>query len=128
MHLSLVGAITYFLVSELYWAEAILSTYAQAWRGIDEGFRSAWYQLEAGMHMNADPADQVNAFHTLIVVTRGAFTSKIGGRTQVLNEGQAVFVPRQTAHEFWANDDQYGEMVMLMVGESAERDEINEGS
>jgi hypothetical protein len=36
----------------------------------DREFRSAWYQVKPGMHINADPKDQTNNFPQLIIVTR----------------------------------------------------------
>jgi hypothetical protein len=36
-----------------------------------------------------------------------------------LKEGHAVFVPPGMAHEFWAAEGEYGELVVLMFGEGA---------
>ena len=36
----------------------------------DREFRSAWYQLKPGMHINADSKDQTNNFPQLVIVTR----------------------------------------------------------
>ncbi len=85
----------------------------------DEGLRSAWYQVKAGMHINADPADQTNEFHTLVIMSRGAIMCRLGGIERVLREGEAVLIPAGTRHEFWAEPDQYGECIILMFGEGA---------
>ena len=85
----------------------------------DEGLRSAWYQLKAGMHINAEPEDQVNEFDTAIVVTRGSFGGRVDGVEMVLEEGQTIMIPSGTSHEFFANDAQYGEFIILMWGEGA---------
>lgn len=83
------------------------------------GLRSAWYQVKPGMHINADPANQTNEFDTLVICTRGAVMSKLGGVERLLSEGEAVFVPAGRTHEFWAEEGQYGEFVIVMFGEGA---------
>jgi mannose-6-phosphate isomerase-like protein (cupin superfamily) len=85
----------------------------------DRGFRSAWYQLKPGMHINADPKDQTNNFPQLIIVTRGKFRARLDGRELILSEGQAVFIPAGMAHEFWAGPGQYGELIWTAFGEGA---------
>lgn len=85
----------------------------------DEEFRSAWYQLKPGMHINADPRDQMNDFPQLVVVTRGRFTARLDGRQLTVVEGQAIFIPAGMTHEFWAEADQYGEMIWTAFGEGA---------
>lgn len=85
----------------------------------DEGLRSAWYQLKAGMHINSEPADQSNDFNTAIVVTKGSFGARIGGKEVILEEGQTIMIPPGVSHEFFADDAQYGEFVILMWGEDA---------
>lgn len=85
----------------------------------DEGLRTAWYQLKAGMHINAKPEDQINDFDTAILVTKGRFGARIGGEEVVLEEGQTVMIPTGVTHEFFAGDAQYGEFVIIMWGEGA---------
>lgn len=85
----------------------------------DRGLRTAWYQVKPGMHINADPKDQTNDFHTLVIMSRGAVTCKLGGIERLLQEGEAVFIPAGMRHEFWAKPDQYGEFIILMFGEKA---------
>lgn len=85
----------------------------------DEGFRSAWYQLRPGMHMNADPADQVNAFPQLLVVTRGSFLARFDGVERRLEKGEAILVPGGMRHEFWAGEGDYGELIWIAWGPGA---------
>lgn len=85
----------------------------------DQEFRSAWYQLKPGMHINADPGDQSNDFPQLIVVTRGRVNALLDGRERVASEGQAIFIPAGMAHEFWAAAGQYGELVWTAFGKGA---------
>lgn len=84
-----------------------------------QGLRSAWYQIKPGMHVNADPADQTNEFDTLVIVSRGTAMSRLGGVERPLREGEAVFIPAGMTHEFWAEEGQYGEFIILMFGEGA---------
>lgn len=85
----------------------------------DREFRSAWYQLKPGMHINADPRDQTNNFPQLVVVTRGAFSARLGGQKMVLSEGQALLIPPGMAHEFWAEAGQYGEVIWMAFGKGS---------
>ena len=85
----------------------------------DEGLRTAWYQLKPGMHINADPLDQINDFDTAIIVTRGQFTGNIGGVERLFREGETVRISEGITHEFYAGDHQYGEFIILMWGEGA---------
>ena len=85
----------------------------------DRQIRSAWYQLKAGMHINADPKDQKNNFPQLVIVTKGSVNARLGGRQLVLSEGQAVLIPPGMTHEFWADVGQYGEFVFIAYGEGA---------
>src|SRR5690606_11511745 len=79
---------------EVHGAQATVLYYGQ-------GVRTAWYQLEAGMHINADPADRTNPFATLVVVTRGPISARLGGVDRLLSEVTAVFIPAGMPHEFW---------------------------
>lgn len=83
------------------------------------GFRSAWFSVEPGQHANEDPADQVNEFPSLFIVTRGSGSARIGGAELTLSEGQAVFIPPGVAHEFWNDGEAAMEGVLLMFGEGA---------
>ena len=85
----------------------------------DREFRSAWYQVKSGMHINADPKDQTNNFPQLIIVTKGSLTARLGGKKVVLSEGQAVVIPPGMTHEFWADAGQYGECIYLAFGQGA---------
>jgi D-lyxose ketol-isomerase len=83
------------------------------------GIRTGWYQVEPGMHVNRSEADQTNPFPSLFIMTRGRIQARLGGELLELEEGQAVLVPAGMAHEFWAEEDQYGELVLVMFGEGA---------
>lgn len=84
-----------------------------------EGFRSAWYQLEKGQHMNRDPNDQTNVFPSMFIMLKGKVEAKVGGKQSTLPAGEMMFVPASVAHEFWNPYDEPGEMILLMFGEGA---------
>jgi mannose-6-phosphate isomerase-like protein (cupin superfamily) len=83
------------------------------------GIRTAWYQVEPGMHVNRAEAEQTNPFPSLFIMTRGRIQARLGGELLELEEGQAVLVPAGMTHELWAEEDQYGEFVLVMFGEGA---------
>lgn len=83
------------------------------------GFRSGWFQVEKGQHVNADPDDQVNPFPSMLIMTRGRGEAKIGERRLTLHEGQMLFVPSGVSHEFWNPYDEPAEGILLMFGEGA---------
>jgi mannose-6-phosphate isomerase-like protein (cupin superfamily) len=85
----------------------------------DDRFRSAWFQLKAGTHINADPGDQTNDFPQLVVVTRGRVKARLAGQDRTLAEGQAAFIPAGMTHEFWAEAGDYGECLWIAFGEGA---------
>lgn len=83
------------------------------------GFRSAWFSMKPGQHANEDPRLQVNPFPSLIVITRGRGAGRIGDRELELDEGNAVFIPAGTSHEFWNPFDEPVEGLLLMFGEGS---------
>lgn len=83
----------------------------------DKDFRSAWYQIKPGMHINADADDQVNDFPQLTIVTRGRFKARFDGQEKTLVEGMAILIPAGMRHEFWAEDGEYGEVIWIAYGE-----------
>jgi mannose-6-phosphate isomerase-like protein (cupin superfamily) len=83
------------------------------------GLRTAWAQLLPGMRVNDDAADQANPFPSLMIMTRGVATARIGGREMVLQEGEAVLIPAGVTHTFWATAEQYGECIVIMFGPGA---------
>lgn len=85
----------------------------------DRGLRTGWYQLEPGMHINREEGDQRNPYPSLFIMTRGRVQARLGGTEMELQEGHAVLVPAGMTHEFWAQDGQYGEFVLIMFGEGA---------
>ncbi|HSE41415.1 MAG TPA: cupin domain-containing protein [Acidobacteriota bacterium] len=83
------------------------------------GLRSAWGSLKKGMHANENPKSQTNEFPSLVIVTQGKGQARIGGKEMQVEKGQAIFIPKDVTHEFWNNNDQPLEIILLMFGEGA---------
>lgn len=85
------------------------------------GFRSGFFHIEPGHHVNADERSQTNPFPSLFVVTEGWAYGRINGIEMRIEAGNAYFVPAGHAHEFWlpedAETDAFG--FLFMFGEGA---------
>ncbi len=97
---------------ELHGGNAVLFYY-------QEGFRSGWFQIEPGQHVNEDPGMQKNPFPSMLIITKGAVDGRIGGVDRRLAEGEAVYIGPGVSHEFWNAGSEPGEGVLVMFGEGA---------
>jgi mannose-6-phosphate isomerase-like protein (cupin superfamily) len=97
---------------ELHGANTVLFYYRQ-------GFRSAWFQIEPGQHVNEDPKGQANPFPSMLIITKGAVDSRIGGAERQLVEGEMVLIGAGVTHEFWNSGTRPSEGILLMFGEGA---------
>ena len=84
-----------------------------------KGFRSAWFQVTKGQHVNKDPQDQTNPFPSMFIMLRGRLEARIGGKQLTIQAGEMTFVPAGAAHEFWNTHDAPAEIIVLMFGEGA---------
>jgi mannose-6-phosphate isomerase-like protein (cupin superfamily) len=85
----------------------------------DRGLRTAWYQLDEGVHINANPRAQRNPFPSLFIATRGSAHARIDGIERRLREGEAVLVPAGMSHEFWTAPGECAEVILVMFGNGA---------
>jgi len=86
-----------------------------------EGFRSGFFHIQPGEHVNETEVSQTNPFPTLFVVTAGRVEARIGDTVCELVGGEAIYIGPGVRHEFWI-DEQAGEGaegVLLMFGEGA---------
>jgi mannose-6-phosphate isomerase-like protein (cupin superfamily) len=83
------------------------------------GLRSAWFHIEHGQHVNADPADQVNPFPSMLIATGGRSEAKIGDRRVTLHANEMLFIPADVSHQFWNPYDEPAEGILLMFGDGA---------
>lgn len=86
-----------------------------------EGFRSAYYAINPGQHVNEAPEDQVNPFPSLLIVLEGPLEARINGRRLTLEAGRAYAIPEGHPHEFWLDEDSehIAETFLFMFGEGA---------
>jgi mannose-6-phosphate isomerase-like protein (cupin superfamily) len=84
-----------------------------------KGFRSAWFQVAKGQHINKDPQDQVNPFPSMFIMLRRKAQAKIGGKEVTFPANEMILVPAGVTHEFWNPYNEPAEMVLLMFGEGA---------
>lgn len=86
-----------------------------------EGFRSGFFIVQPGDHVNEDKASRTNPFPSMFVVTRGRMTARIGDVEREVGEGEMLFVAPGVSHEFWIEEgaDHHAEGIILMFGEGA---------
>lgn len=81
------------------------------------GFRSAWYQVEKGQQLN-EPGD-TNPFAQAFVIVEGHGYAKIGDNSISVHSGEAFFIPPETEHMLWTEDDGPLKLIYLAWGENA---------
>ncbi len=85
----------------------------------ERGLRTAWYQIEKGQHINKEPKDQTNPFPTILIIIRGKAQAKIAGLEKTIKIGELLFIPAGISHEFWNNDEEPCEGIIIMFGKGA---------
>lgn len=83
------------------------------------GVRYGWFEIANGQHVNKDEKMQTNPFPTIMVMTRGKCQTKIEGNERTIREGEMIFIPKGTSHEFWNPNLESAEGIILMFGEGA---------
>ena len=98
---------------ELHGGSAILLYY-------QKGFRSGWFKIEPGQHVNETEAMQTNPFPSMLIGTKGGIQCRIGGKEMTLTEQAALWIGPGVSHEFWVDEgEQAGEGILLMFGDGA---------
>ncbi len=83
------------------------------------GFRSVWYQVDPGQHINKEERDQTNPFPSFFVFVEGRGMARIGGvQTEVVG-GTSMLVQPGVTHEFWNPFDRPLSLILVMFGEGA---------
>lgn len=84
------------------------------------GFRSGWFRIDPGQHVNEPEAMQTNTFPTMLIATKGGIHCRIGGEQMKLEENVAVLIGAGVSHEFWVEKgEEPSEGILLMFGEGA---------
>lgn len=84
-----------------------------------KGFRSGWFLIEKGQHVNEEPEDQVNPFPSMLAMTAGRATARVDGKTITLEKGQTLFIPAGVSHELWNEEEEPVEGILMMFGDGA---------
>lgn len=85
------------------------------------GFRSGFFHIEPGHHVNEDVNSQTNPFPSMFIVMEGWANARINGVEMRVEAGNAYLIPAGQAHEFWleADADQDATGILLMFGDGA---------
>jgi len=83
------------------------------------GFRSGWFSIKPGHHVNKDEKSRTNPFPSMMVFTKGEGTAIIGDEEITVREGQTLFIPPEISHEILNRTDAPLEGVLLMFGDGA---------
>ncbi len=81
------------------------------------GFRSAWYKIEDGQHLN-EPGD-TNPFPQAFIVVSGQGRAKIGAAEAEVRAGESYYIPPGSDHVLWPVPGESLEVIWLAWGEGA---------
>ena len=83
------------------------------------GFRSGWFNILPGQHVNEDENSRTNPFPSMFILVSGEVTALIGGEEMMFREGNAMLAPAGVSHQFINNGDQPAFGFLFMFGEGA---------
>lgn len=81
------------------------------------GFRSGWYFVKKRLKMN-EPGD-TNPFPQGVVVMQGKGYAKIGEDTISIKQNEAYFIPPNSDHVFWTEEEEPLILIWLAWGKGA---------
>jgi mannose-6-phosphate isomerase-like protein (cupin superfamily) len=82
-----------------------------------EGFRSAWYKVKPGQHLN-EPGD-TNPYPQAFIIISGRGRAKIGESEVEVEAGASYYIPPDSDHVLWTEGDQELVLIWLAWGEGA---------
>jgi len=85
----------------------------------EKGLRTAWAQVKKGMVVNQDLKDQTNPFPTLVIAIKGKARLGVGEKIYTLEAGTAIFIPAGMPHQFWNEEEEPAECILIMFGKEA---------
>lgn len=83
------------------------------------GFRSAWFDIRPGQHVNEDERSRENPFPSMFFLLKGEVTAVIGGERMSFTEGNMMFIPPGVTHQFINEGDTSAFGFLFMFGEGA---------
>ena len=85
-----------------------------------KGFRSAWARLEKGQSANNGPGKPLIApFPTMVIITAGTGKGTVNGKPVTVKAGEMIFIPPMTPHEWWNENEEPTEAILLFFGKGA---------
>lgn len=83
------------------------------------GFRSGWFNILPGEHVNEDERSRDNPFPSLMILISGEVTGLIGGEEMTFKAGNAMLVPAGVSHEFINDTSEPALGFLFMFGDGA---------
>lgn len=83
------------------------------------GFRSGWFDIRPGDHVNEDENSRTNPFPSMFIMISGEVTGVIDGEEMSFKAGNAMFVPAGVSHEFINKGDESAFGFLFMFGDGA---------
>ena len=83
------------------------------------GFRSGWFNILPGQHVNEDENSRTNPFPSMFILISGEVTALIDGEELVFREGNAMLAPAGVSHQFINNGDDPAFGFLFMFGDGA---------
>ena len=83
------------------------------------GFRSGWFSIDPGHHVNEDENSRTNPFPTLMILIEGSITARIDGSDMEFSAGEAMMIPPEVSHEFLNQSDASAFGFLFMFGDGA---------
>jgi mannose-6-phosphate isomerase-like protein (cupin superfamily) len=81
------------------------------------GFRSAWYKIKDGQHLN-EPGD-TNPYPQAFVIVSGQGRARIGDAEVEVRAGESYYIPPGSDHVLWPVPGEALEVIWLAWGEGA---------
>ena len=83
------------------------------------GFRSGWFNIEPGDHVNEDKNSRSNPFPSMFILISGEVTARIDGTDSRFTKGNAMLIPAGVTHEFFNQGAEPAFGFLFMFGEGA---------
>ena len=83
------------------------------------GFRSGWFNIEPGDHVNENEKSRTNPFPSLFIIIKGEVTALIDGKENKFSEGNAMLIPAEVSHQFLNKGTDAAFGFLFMFGEGA---------
>lgn len=83
------------------------------------GFRSGWFDVRPGQHVNEDEKSRTNPFPSMFIMTEGEMTARVGGVERTFRNGEMMLIPAGVSHEFINRGKNPARGFLFMFGDGA---------